>query len=217
MNHNARIVIRTIAALIAILNTTANASAAGQQQNADSTTVFTDKHPLVYEDAWDLWPYTFLNENGTPAGYNIDLLKLIMGRLDIPYVVKLKPTGEALRDVKSGQADLMCGMAANFHDEYGNYSKTIIQLFTHSLVHHKGEKTDVKTLEDLAHHKVIVHKGAFSHHLMIDNGYGDNAIPYNDMQEAIQKAHIDPNSQVLWNTISLKWLINKFNFKREFR
>ena len=34
-----------------------------QAQN-DSTTVFTVERPLVYEDAWDLWPYTFLNENG---------------------------------------------------------------------------------------------------------------------------------------------------------
>ena len=22
---------------------------------------FTEEHPLVYEDAWDLWPYAFLN------------------------------------------------------------------------------------------------------------------------------------------------------------
>jgi len=81
------------------------------QNNQDSTRVFTEERPLVYEDAWDLWPYTFLNEAGDPAGYNIDLLKLIMKRLDIPYIVKLKPTSEALKDLKSGHADLMCGMS----------------------------------------------------------------------------------------------------------
>ena len=26
----------------------------------DSTRVFDENHPLVYEDAWDLWPYAFL-------------------------------------------------------------------------------------------------------------------------------------------------------------
>ena len=40
-------------------------------QTADTTRVFTEEHPLVYEDAWDLWPYVFLNENGEPDGYNI--------------------------------------------------------------------------------------------------------------------------------------------------
>ena len=43
----------------------------------DSTRTYTTAHPLIYEDAWDLWPYVFLNENGEPDGYNIDLLKLI--------------------------------------------------------------------------------------------------------------------------------------------
>ena len=182
------------------------------QNNQDTTRVFTEEHPLVYEDAWDLWPYTFLNEAGDPVGYNIDLLRLIMKRLDIPYIVKLKPTSQALTDLKTGHADLMCGMAANFHDEYAKYGKSVIQLFTHSLVHQKGEVPAVKTIDDLASHRVLVHQGAFSHHLMIEHGWDNYAVPYNDMQEAIQKAHIDPNSLVLWNTMSLKWLINKFKY-----
>ena len=210
----------TIIRLVAILITMSyplflSASAASDtadRQSKDSTKVFSEDHPLVYEDAWDLWPYSFLNESGDPVGYNIDLLKLIMKRLEIPFVVKLKPTSEALRDLKAGNADLMCGMAANFHDDFGQYGKTIIQLFTHSIVHQKGEKDIIKAVEDLAHHRVIVHRGAFSHHMMIDNGWGNNAIPYDDMQEAIQKAHIDPKSQIVWNTMSLKWLINKFNY-----
>ena len=58
----------------------------------DTTRTYTTERPLIYEDAWDLWPYVFLNENGEPDGYNIDLLKLIFKELDIPYVIKLKPT-----------------------------------------------------------------------------------------------------------------------------
>ena len=46
-------------------------------QDSDSTVVFNREHPLVYEDAWDLWPYSFLNANGEAVGYNIDLIKLI--------------------------------------------------------------------------------------------------------------------------------------------
>ena len=37
-------------------------------QASDSTRVFTQTHPLVYEDAWDLWPYSFLNANGEDLG-----------------------------------------------------------------------------------------------------------------------------------------------------
>ena len=71
-------------------------------QDSDSTRIFNREHPLVYEDAWDLWPYSFLNADGEPVGYNIDLVKLICDELGIPYIIRLKPTSAALQDVKSG-------------------------------------------------------------------------------------------------------------------
>lgn len=182
------------------------------QEETDSVRVFTKEQPLVYEDAWDLWPYAFLNEKGEPVGFNIDLLRLICKELDIPYIIKLKPTSEALNDLKSGSADLMCGMDAHFHDDYARYGKSVLQLFTHSIVHQKGVKPVIREVEDLANYRVIVHDGSFSHHLMIRKGWGKNAVPYDDMQEAVQKAHLDPGSQIVWNTLSLKWLINKFQF-----
>ena len=178
----------------------------------DSVRVFTEDHPLVYEDAWDLWPYAFLNEAGEPVGFNIDLLRLLCNELDIPYRVKLKPTKEALEDLKTGRADLMCGMDAHFHNEYATYGNSVIQIFTHSVVHKKNEPVLIKTIDDLAHHRVIVHDGSFSHHLMIQNGWGANAIPYDDMQEAVQHAHGVEGTQIVWNTLSLKWLLRKFHF-----
>ena len=174
--------------------------------------VYDQEHPLVYEDAWDLWPYSFLNDTGEPVGYNIDLLKLIFKELDIPYRIKLKPTQNALNDLKAGRADLMCGMDAHFHNDYARYGNTVIQIFTHSVVHHKNEPLLVKTVDDLASQRVIVHGGSFSHHLMMQKGWGKNAIPYNDMQEAMQYVHNQKGSQIVWNTLALKWLLHKFKY-----
>ena len=176
----------------------------------DSIVSFSTERPLVYEDAWDLWPYSFLNENGEPVGYNIDLLKLICKRLDIPYVIKLKPTSEALEDLKEGHSDLMMGMDANFHDDFALYGKSVLNLFTHSVVHQKGSQPKVRTIGDLSKYRVIVHEGSFSHHLMKDNGWGSNAEGYEDMKDAILKANSDPECEIVWNTMSLKWLIQKY-------
>ena len=176
----------------------------------DSIVSFSTERPLVYEDAWDLWPYSFLNENGEPVGYNIDLLKLICKRLDIPYVIKLKPTSEALEDLKEGHSDLMMGMDANFHDDFALYGKSVLNLFTHSVAHQKGSQPKVRTIGDLSKYRVIVHEGSFSHHLMKDNGWGSNAEGYEDMKDAILKANSDPECEIVWNTMSLKWLIQKY-------
>lgn len=177
------------------------------------TREFTEEHPLVYEDSWDLWPYAYLNDNGDPVGYNIDLLKLIFKRLGIPYQIKLRPTSLALNDLKAGRADVMCGMDAHFHNDYAQYGKSVIQIFTHSVLHRKSEPVTVKNVEDLAHQKVLVHDGSFSHHLMIRHGWGNNAVPYNDMQQAVHLLHNEPGHQIVWNTLSLKFLIRKFRYE----
>ena len=181
-------------------------------QANDSTRVFTPEHPLVYEDAWDLWPYSFLNASGEAVGYNIDLVKLICQELDIPYVIKLKPTSRALSDLRSGEADLMLAMEADYHDEFAHYGKSVVQIFTHSVLHRKGEPARIVTENDLSKYPVIVHDGSFSHHLMEDKGWSQNAIPYNDMREAVQYVHNTPNCQIVWNTLSLKWLIRTLHF-----
>ena len=168
---------------------------------------YTENAPLVYEDAWDLWPYSFINSDGEPDGFNIELLHIILKELDIPYVIKLKPTQDALNDLKAKKSDLMLGMDADFHNEYGLYGQSIVKIFTHSVVYPKSQAPKKFTFQDLATHKVIVHTGSFSHHLMIDHGWGDNAIGYDDMKQAMQDVNKEKQGFIVWNTISLKWLL----------
>lgn len=185
---------------------------AAPDNTAATSRHYTKEHPLVYEDAWDLWPYVFLDDAGKPTGYNVELIELIMKELNIPYKIQLKPTHQALEDLRNGHSDLMLGMVAQFHDDYTRgYGKSIIHLFTHSLVHLESEPQHVYSLEDLATQKVIVHEGSFSHHLMLDRGWGGNALPYVDMDKAVQTASANGHVQILWNTMSLKWLINKYH------
>lgn len=180
------------------------------QANSLDSLHFTEEHPLVYEDAWDLWPYTFL-EDGEPTGYNVELMKLIFKELNIPYVIKLKDTKDALEDLQSGHSDVMLGMKAFFHDDYGQYGRSVIALFTHSIVYRKGEVQPIKQTGDLANYRVVVHTGSFSHHLMKQHGWEQNAIPFNDMRAAIIKTHTEGGEPILWNTISLKWLIRQYH------
>ena len=178
--------------------------------SAASARPYTREHPLVYEDAWDLWPYVYLNDKGQPEGYNIDMLQLLLKELDIPYVVRLKPTNEALEDLKAGRSDLMLGMVASFHDEFADYGREVVSLFTHSVVTPKSRPVVIHNVADLGREPVMLHRGSFSHHLMLDSGWHDRCIPYDDMKEAILKLNADEEGQIVWNTLSLRWLMNKY-------
>ena len=179
-------------------------------QSADTTRVYTENDPLVYEDVWDLWPYSFLNENGEPDGFNIDLIHLLMEKLNIPYVIKLKPQAEAFRDLRDGRSDLMLGLAVGFHDEFGKYSKNAVTLFTQSLVRPKSMPLEIRRFHDLSNHEVIVNDSSLALHLMKEYGWGKNAHPVEDMREAIQQVSHEEKGMILWNTLSLKWLMRRY-------
>ena len=181
------------------------------QQNKDSIVVYNDKRPLIYEDAWDLWPYVFLNENGEPDGYNIDLLKMIFKELDIPYEIRLRPTLEAQKDLKDHKSDLMLRMDADFARHNSSYGKTIVQIFTHSLVKPKGQAVNARNGKELSRYPVIVHDKSFSHYKLKENGWAKEIIPYDDMKEAIQNVSTENNGIILWNSMSLKWLMTKYH------
>ena len=186
---------------------TANASS----MPSDSSRVYTLEQPLVYEDVWDLWPYSFLNEDGKPEGFNIDLIRMMLEEMNIPYVIKLKPSSEAFNDLKSGRSDLMLGLAVGFHDEFGKYSKNAVTNFTQSVVTPKKKPVEIKRFRDLAAHKVIVNDSSLCHHLMIEYGWSHNAEPVEDMREAIQRVSLEEEGQIVWNTLSLKWLMQRYH------
>lgn len=173
---------------------------------------YTLEHPLVYEGVWDLWPYAFLNDNGEPEGYNVDLIRMMMERLGIPYVIRLKSSEEAFNDLKSGKSDLTLGLAVGYHDEYGLYGRNAVTLFTQSVVTPKSKPVQIKTFRDLGKPgmKVYVNHTSMCYHLMKDYGWEENAIPEKDIREVIQRVSATEEGQIVWNTLTLKWLMRRY-------
>ena len=171
-------------------------------ENRDSIHVYDVEHPLIYEDAWDLWPYVFLNEKGEPDGFNVDLLKMLFKELNIPYVIKLKPTLEAQADLKNHKSDLMFRIEAKYSKNDASFSTSIVQLFTQSVVFPKGKNIRIKTGEDLNTHTVIVHDGSFSHYFIKDHNLAAGIEAYDDMQEVIQKVSSENDGIIIWNTMT---------------
>lgn len=189
------------------------AASAADVPAADSAKTYNQTHKLIYEDVWDLWPYSFLNDQGDPDGFNIGLVKLLLEELGIPYDIRLKPAVEAFHDLKDGHSDLMLGLAAGFHDQYGLYGRNAITLFTQSVVTPKSHPVEIKNFHDLANHHVIVNDSSLCHHLMLDYGWAENAQPTRDLREAIQQVSESEEGQIVWNTLSLKWLLNRYHIE----
>lgn len=177
----------------------------------DSAKVYTKENPLVIEDSESIWPYSFLNEKGEPEGYCVDLIKIMMRELNIPYVIRLKSHQETLEDLKAGKAGLVLGLGDVYEEHYGHYGKTTITLLTQSVATPKGQSVAIKTFRDLKDNQVIVKDSGLCHHLMIDYGWGHNAIVSHDIVKAIRELNDKGKGQMVWNTLTLQWLINHYH------
>ena len=141
------------------------------------------------------------------------MVEKLLKELNIPYVIRLKPQQEAFEDLKTGRADLTLGLAAGFHDTYGHYDRHTITLFTQSVATPKKNSIEIKTFRDLGKNglKVIVNDSSLCHHLMLDYGWGDNAVISRDMKKSIQQVNDEGEGQIVWNSPSLRWLIKRYH------
>ena len=52
---------------------------------AQATREYTREHPLIIVSDWEFPPYEFRNDAGEPDGYNVEVLNLVLDKLDIPH------------------------------------------------------------------------------------------------------------------------------------
>ena len=75
--------------------------------SAGNTFGYTEEHPLVIVSDWDFRPFEFVNVEGQPAGYNVDVLNLILDKLDIPHKFVMEEWHIATKMFKKRDADLI--------------------------------------------------------------------------------------------------------------
>lgn len=77
---------------------------------------YTEEHPLVIVSDWDFRPFEFINIEGQPAGYNVDVLNTILDQLNIPHKFVMQEWNVATDMFKRHDADLIHALYFFFKD-----------------------------------------------------------------------------------------------------
>ncbi len=84
--------------------------------SADNHFGYTREKPLVIVCDWDFRPFEFINAEGQPAGYNVDVLNLILDQLDIPHQFVMQEWHIATKMFQRREADLIHALYAFYKD-----------------------------------------------------------------------------------------------------
>lgn len=132
--------------------------------------------PIIVGGDRDYPPYEFLDSNGKPAGYNVELTKAIAEVMGLQVEFRLGGWSEQLRDLKEGRIDLLQGVS------WSEQRATQID-FTppHTIVNHaifaRRESPVVSSLAELKGKKITLHRDGIMYEQLNRLGYGPDLIP----------------------------------------
>ena len=75
-----------------------------------------DAPELVFVAAYDFAPYSYLNEDGTPNGMDVEIAYELANRLGMCPRIEFGTWSECKEKIKSGEADILLGLKSSSTD-----------------------------------------------------------------------------------------------------
>ena len=173
---------------------------------------YTEHHPLTIVCDWDFRPFEFLDSNGQPSGYNVDVLDLILNRLDIPHKFVTQEWHEATMMFEHHDADLIHALSYLYKRRPFVSTQKYINYYNLRVVRHI-DTPPLSRIADLTKDDTILVKRADYAAWQIQERCDSNfAVKYYSPKEALMAVRNKRYSYFIWGEEPLKRKIQEFHF-----
>lgn len=113
-------------------------------------------------------PYEYLDRNGLPTGYNVELSQAIARVMGMEIHIHLSSWGEMRLALERGDIDVLMGMA-HTPERTEQVDFSIPHARVHQSIWVRSGNADIRELNDLNGREVIVMKGSVMHDFMLEH------------------------------------------------
>ena len=118
------------------------------------------RQPLLARGDQNYPPYEFLDQNGEPAGFNLDMIRAVARVMGLKISLSLGPWDQVRRQLEAGEIDLISGMyhsaqRAKLVDFSAPHLVVTYAIFTR-------RDSEIKSLDALDGRQVLVEKGDYA-------------------------------------------------------
>ncbi len=159
-------------------------------------------------------PYEFLDENGQPAGFNVDLSRAIAQRLGIDTKIVLGPWATIKEGVENGDIDILHGMLYSpERDMIYDFS------FPHTYINYviatrdKQLASEEQNFNALSGKTIVLQKGDVIHDSALRMGFENQLVLMGDMFEVLKSLADGQYEYALVPRTTALFLINKHGWK----
>ncbi|WP_456236260.1 transporter substrate-binding domain-containing protein [Geobacter pickeringii] len=135
-----------------------------------------DRHrTIIVGGDRDYPPYEFIDKNGQPAGYNVDLTRAIAEVMGMKVEFRLGAWAEMFSSLRDGRVDVLQGISWS-----EKRAKQIDFSPPHTIVYHaifaRRDSPPASSLEELRGKKVALHRDGIMHEYLAERGYGKDLV-----------------------------------------
>ncbi len=131
------------------------------------------KGPIVIGGDQAYPPYEYLDEEGRPAGYNVDLSRAIARRMGLEIEIRLGPWPEMREALARGEIDVLQGMFfSHARNRTFDFSQPHLRKDGVAVVR-AGRAEAPATLPELVGKRIVVAAGDIMHDFALENGLGE--------------------------------------------
>lgn len=177
--------------------------------------VYDEKHPVIIAGDWDKPPYEYQNDQGEPAGSNIDVMRAIMEQLGLPCKFVLKEWGNAIKAFERGEADLIFANTSRYRKAPYHSTRNVIN-YNRIRALMIGDSVPSLSIQQLVKEGVVLKPSDFTlaYFLAKDSSY-INHIDFQSPKVALLGLHDKDYKYFVWGEEPLKWKIREFNMENE--
>jgi PAS domain S-box-containing protein len=132
-------------------------------------------------------PYEYVDEEGRPAGFNVELTRAIAQEVGLDVEIRLGPWSEIRQGLENGEIDAVHGMFySSQRDLEYDFSPP------HSVIHHvavtrRESGPPPATLAELSDLRLVAMRGDIMHEFALENGLGDQLTLVPTQEDALRE------------------------------
>lgn len=129
-------------------------------------------------------PYEFINKDGEPDGFTVDLIRAVAEEMNLSISIELKPWYDARTALEEGEIDILPGM---FYSK--DRDRKVDFTDPHTLVHHviyiRKKSPAIVSLDEIKGKSVLCERGDIIHDILQKNYTDSNIIPVQSQIDAL--------------------------------
>ena len=165
---------------------------------------YTKDRPLVIASDWDFQPFEFLSNEGRPTGYNVDVLNLILDKLEIPHKFVMQEWYLATEMFENHDADLIHALSFAYKGHPYVMTKKYINYYSLKCAR-RLDVPPLHTLKNLGEHDVLMLKNNDYAALRVKQmGEMPFSIEYHSPKDALTSIRHRRGKYFIWGEVPLE-------------